>query len=511
MNYISTRGGSVSVPSAVAIKQGLAPDGGLYLPETIPALSSDSLRSLLSMDYPHRAAEILSLFLTDFTKEELLADCAAAYGEKFSLVSPIQKSSAAPLLQLTERLSVLELWHGPTCAFKDMALQLTPRLLSRALQKTHETRTALILVATSGDTGKAALDGFCDIPQTAIQVYYPENGVSAAQKRQMITQEGSNVDVIAIHGHFDDAQNGVKRIFANPETAKTLDAQNCFLSSANSINWGRLVPQIAYYVSAYCDLATAGRIQIGEKVNFTVPTGNFGNILAAFIAKQMGLPIGRLICASNTNHVLTDFLTTGIYDRNRPFHVTLSPSMDILISSNLERLLYLIAGSEKTKKWMESLASAGRYELDSVTHREIAANFIGDYASEEACLDRIASVWQRMGYLIDPHTAVAMTAAERYLADPGDNAPMIVVSTASPYKFTPAVARALGLSHIGTQSDTDELTYFRSISEYTHTAPPAPLTEVYRKPIRFSRTVASDQMTDSVITFANSLNSKKHP
>ncbi len=494
MNYISTRGGSAPVSSAVAIKQGLAPDGGLYLPESIPALSAELLSSLTSMDYPHRATEILSLFLTDYTKEELLADCTAAYSERFL-------PEAAPLKVLSSELSVLELWHGPTCAFKDMALQLTPRLLSRALVKTGEKRTALILVATSGDTGKAALDGFCDIPQTAIQVYYPEKGVSAAQKRQMITQEGSNVDVVAISGHFDDAQSGVKQIFGSSETAKALDAQNTFLSSANSINWGRLVPQIAYYVSAYCDLVNAGGVKMGNKVNFTVPTGNFGNILAGFIAKKMGLPIGKLICASNANNVLTDFFATGVYDRNRPFHVTLSPSMDILISSNLERLLCMMAGPEKTKAWMESLASSGRYELDGETFAMIAEHFAGDYASEEACLDRIASVWSRFGYLIDPHTAVAMTAAERYLADPADSAPMIVVSTASPYKFTPAVAKALGLPDVDS-----EPARFEQVGAFTGTVAPAPLTEVYSKPVRFEGCIEPAAMTETVLSFAAKLN-----
>lgn len=337
MKFHSTRDeAKVGYDSAVVIKQGLAADGGLFVPESIPTLTEEEIHSLLHADYATRAATILGKYLTDYTPEELSADCRAAYSTE-SFVG-----GAAPLIAVDETIFSLELWHGPTAAFKDMALQIMPRLLSRALVKTGETRTALILVATSGDTGKAALEGYRDIPGVQMLVFYPADGVSRVQKLQMATQLGGNVDVCAIHGNFDDAQNGIKRIFSDRDAASKLNERGYFLSSANSINWGRLVPQIAYYVSAWLDLLNAGKLKQGEPFNVCVPTGNFGNIFAAYLAKQMGVPIGRLICASNRNNILTDFLATGTYDRNRAFHTTMSPSMDILISSNLERLLYFM-------------------------------------------------------------------------------------------------------------------------------------------------------------------------
>ena len=360
MKFQSTRDqNAAKLSAAQVIKQGLAADGGLFVPEEIPALTFDEIRALCDVDYPTRAARILGKFLTDYTEEELLADCKAAYAET-SFVG-----GAAPLVALDDTVHSLELWHGPTAAFKDMALQIMPRLLSRALVKTGEERTALILVATSGDTGKAALEGYKDIERIKIAVFYPENGVSRVQKLQMQTQTGDNVYVCAINGNFDDAQTGVKQIFSDPAAAKALDEKGYFLSSANSINWGRLAPQIVYYVSAYCDLLSAGRIQMGDKINVTVPTGNFGNIFAAYLAKLMGLPIDQLICASNKNNILTDFLATGTYDRNRAFHLTMSPSMDILISSNLERLLYLTAGAERTAAYMAELNKNGVYRVDA--------------------------------------------------------------------------------------------------------------------------------------------------
>ena len=361
MNYISTRGYGVKegqpATAAGAIKQGLAPDGGLYMPENIPMLEKGELEKLAGMSYPERAATVLSKFLTDYTYEELLADCSEAYSEaRFP-------GGAAPVSALGSKMRILELWHGPTAAFKDMALQIMPRLFVRALKKTGEKRTALILVATSGDTGKAALEGYKDVDGVKIAVFYPVDGVSRVQKLQMATQEGGNVDVFAVKGNFDDAQNGVKKIFSDLEMKKALDEKGYFFSSANSINWGRLAPQIVYYISAYCDLVSSGDIALGEKIDICVPTGNFGNIFAAYIAKRMGLPVGKFVCASNKNNILTDFLNTGVYDRNRAFHTTMSPSMDILISSNLERLLYLVAGSEQTAAYMKELNATGKYKV----------------------------------------------------------------------------------------------------------------------------------------------------
>lgn len=489
MNYISTRGGNEVVSSAQAIKQGIASNGGLFMPENIPALTSQNVTELLSLSYPERAAKILSMFLEDYSEEELLDYSQAAYGEQFV-------GGAAPVVSIDSNLKVLELWHGPTCAFKDMALQIMPRLLSGALEKTGEKRQALILVATSGDTGKAALEGYKDVKNISIMVFYPENGVSKAQKQQMVTQEGSNVNVCAIKGNFDDAQSGVKKIFGDKDFAKALDEKGFFLSSANSINWGRLAPQIVYYVSAYCDLINQNEIKLGDVIDVCVPTGNFGNILAAYIAKKMGLPIGRLICASNQNNVLTDFLNTGVYDRNREFHLTVSPSMDILISSNLERLLYLMAGPEKCAKYMKELSKNGRYEVDAETLAKIKEDFAGYYCGEDDCLAEIANTFDKNGYLADTHTAVALHCARVAASDRAT----AVASTASPYKFAPAVAKALGLSSDG---EINEL--FVSINEKSGMAIPSPLTDVLTKPVRFTKVIEVSEMPASVLDFTKSL------
>ncbi|MBE6618427.1 MAG: threonine synthase [Ruminococcaceae bacterium] len=490
MNYVSTRGQSESVSSAMAIKQGIAPDGGLYMPESIPALTEDMLRELCELSYSERAAKVMSLFLSDYTYDELLTDCKLAYGDNFD-------GYAAPVVNAGDKMRVLELWHGPTCAFKDMALQIMPRLLSRALVKTGEERTALILVATSGDTGKAALEGYRDVERTKISVYYPVNGVSRAQKLQMTTQEGSNVNVCAISGNFDDAQSGVKKIFANRDFAAELDKKGYFLSSANSINWGRLVPQTVYYVSAWCDLVKKGDIAFGDKIDICVPTGNFGNILAAFLAKKMGLPVGRFVCASNSNNVLTDFFRTGTYDRNRDFHVTVSPSMDILISSNLERLLYLTAGAQKTRRYMEALAKDGKYTLDKEDFEKIISEFDGYYTSEDACTSEIKSIFDRYSYLVDTHTAVALDAAERYLAENKNAAKRIVIaSTASPYKFAPAVARSLGI-----EVPEGDAEIFSALSGASGTKVPTQLSAVLTKEIRFKKVIDPEEMQSSVLDF----------
>ena len=483
MNFCSTRDPAAATKTAAeVIKQGLAADGGLFVPTELPALTGGDIQLLRTMDYPTRAATLLGKFLTDYTAEELSADCHAAYNDASFPGGP------APLRDCGDGLYTLELWHGPTAAFKDMALQIMPRLLSRALVKTGETRTALILVATSGDTGKAALEGYRDVPGVRIIVFYPEDGVSAVQKLQMQTQTGSNVFVEAIRGNFDDAQTGIKKIFSDPAIAAELDRMGYTLSSANSINWGRLAPQIVYYVSAYCDLLNAGKIKPGEKVNVTVPTGNFGNILGACLAKHMGLPVGKLICASNKNNILTDFLRTGTYDRNRPFYLTMSPSMDILISSNLERLLYFTAGPARTAAYMKQLNETGAYTVDDDVFGAIKADFCGYFADEAACADTIRRVFLQ-NYLIDTHTAVAYSAALQYRQETHDRAPMIVASTASPFKFAADVYRSL----YG-ECPHDPLTTLDDLSKRAGQPVPYPLAGIGERTVRFTGVCNKEDM-----------------
>lgn len=487
INYISTRGNTKPVSSAQAIKQGLADDGGLFMPEVIPSLTKEDFDFLKKAAYPERAAYIMSKFLTDYTYEELLEDCNESYSEtRFP-------GGAAPLTDI-DSLRLLELWHGPTCAFKDMALQVMPRLLSRALTKTGEKRIAFILVATSGDTGKAALEGYKDVDGIKIMVFYPVDGVSRVQKLQMSTQEGSNVTVCAIKGNFDDAQNGVKKIFGNAETAKLLDENAHFFSSANSINWGRLVPQIVYYVSSYCDMVNKGDIKDGETVNVCVPTGNFGNIFAAYIAKLMGLPVNRFICASNCNNILTDFIQSGIYDRNRAFHTTMSPSMDILISSNLERLLYVIAGSDRTADYMKKLNTEGVYTVDSDVMAKISENFSGYFCAEEDTAKTIKDTFDKYHYLIDTHTAVAVKCAKEYMAETGDERKIIVASTASPYKFASNVYTSLTGS-----TKENEFDALKAVEEISGSPIPAPLASLESKKVRFDRVIEPGDMTSEVL------------
>lgn len=482
MVYVSTRNKNLRVSAAQAIAMGIAPDGGLFCPTAFPRLSHDAFVQLMRMDYKQRAAMILGKFLTDFTAEELAHFTEQAYAdEKFG------GKDTVPLVSLADDVHMLELWHGPTCAFKDMALQMLPHLLTASLKKTGETRTCCILVATSGDTGKAALEGFADVPGTKIMVYYPVDGVSPMQKLQMVTQQGENVEVVAIKGNFDDAQSAVKRIFTDTETAKRLDAQGLMFSSANSINWGRLAPQIAYYVSAYCDLLRAGKIQHGQTVNVCVPTGNFGNILAAYIAKQMGVPLGKLICASNQNNVLTDFFAQGgVYDRNRPFYTTDSPSMDILISSNLERLLFFLSGQNDAmvKEMMDALAKDGRYDVSGVLGTQLAADFAAGFCDDAQTAHTIKKVFEEQKYLCDTHTAVAIHVCEQYRAQSGDHAPVIVASTASPFKFCKPVAAALG--H---QIDTNGTEQLAALEAVSGCKAPAPLAALGAKTPRFDRVV----------------------
>ena len=492
MKYRSTRTqNGEAVSAAYAIKNGIAPDGGLYMPEVIPTLTNADITALADMTYSERAARILSLYLTDYTEAELLEDCRIAYGEdRFP-------GGATPIRDIDGRVYSLELWHGPTCAFKDMALQIMPRLLSRALKKTGETRTALILVATSGDTGKAALEGYRDVDGVKILVFYPTDGVSRIQKLQMMTQEGNNVGVLGITGNFDDAQSGVKRIFGNTEIAAALNEENVFLSSANSINWGRLAPQIAYYVSAYCDMLKLGKIKLGEPLDIAVPTGNFGNIFAAYLARRMGVPLGRLICASNANDVLTDFLESGVYDRNRAFHMTTSPSMDILISSNLERLIHQCFGAERTAECMKNLADIGTYSLAEEEIASIKEIFCGYCCTEEETAARIRDVFASYGYLMDTHTAVGYHAADRYLAESGSRVPIVLASTASPYKFAPAVYSAVteNIAPEGTAALT-------ALEQCSGTKVPAPLSGLDSKTIRHNRTIAPSDMEREVLAFA---------
>ncbi len=495
MNYYSTRSTdrTVSYSAAEVIKTGLAPDGGLFMPESIPTIDGAFLSSLCELSYPERAAKILKLFLTDYTEEELLACAKAAYEVTFDgYAAPVSKFSDS-------EKRVLELWHGPTCAFKDMALQIMPRLLSLALKKTGETRKAHILVATSGDTGKAALEGYKDVEQVCITVFYPVDGVSRMQKRQMATQEGGNVKVVAINGNFDDAQTGVKRIFADEDIRARLSEDGMFLSSANSINFGRLAPQIVYYVSAYCDLLKEGDIREGDRIDITVPTGNFGNIFAAYLAKRMGLPIGTLICASNKNDILTDFLTTGVYDRNRPFYTTMSPSMDILISSNLERLLWLLAGPEKTARYMSDLQKTGRYEVEKDVLAAIKEEFRAYSCNEENCGATIRSTFDTYSYLVDPHTAVALYAAECFRKDAQTGRRNVIASTASPYKFASSVLSALGEP---TDGKTDEQ-LIGALASVSKTSAPVPLASLSGKPIRFTETVENDKESMAACLFSH--------
>ena len=492
MNYISTRGISKECEaSAYAIKTGLASDGGLFMPEEIPSLSTDELEELISLPYAERAAKILSKFLTDYTYEELLSDTKSAYCENSFGSHP------APVTRIDDDTYMLELWHGPTCAFKDMALQIMPKLFVRALRKCGEERTALILVATSGDTGKAALEGYKNVDGTKIKVFYPVDGVSRIQKLQMQTQEGDNVSVSGIFGNFDDAQNGVKRIFSDAKMAEALNEEGVFLSSANSINWGRLVPQIVYYVSAYCDMVKSSAINLGDKIDVCVPTGNFGNIFAGYIAKLMGLPIEKLVCASNANNVLTDFLRTGVYDRNRSFHATMSPSMDILISSNLERLLYTVIGTKKTAEYMKSLAECGRYELSADELSRISEHFVGYFTTEEETSLSIKNAYENKKRLIDTHTAVAYNAARAYMNDYKAERRMLVVSTASAYKFAADVYRSLS-----SKAASSDLEAPYELETYTGVTMPSPISALRGKPTLHKESIDTDCMEAATLDFA---------
>ncbi|MBR1761419.1 MAG: threonine synthase [Schwartzia sp.] len=492
MNYVSTRGKSEPVSSAQAILQGIAGDGGLFVPTEIPKVDADFLKALTGLSYADRAKKILGLFLTDYSDEEIGRCVESAYGG-----GKFDDEAVAPVRSVGD-VSVLELWHGPTSAFKDMALQLLPRLLSEALKKTGETKETLILVATSGDTGKAALAGFADVPQTKIMVFYPEGGVSEMQRLQMVTQAGGNVSVVAVKGNFDDAQGGVKEIFGDTAFAAKLGEAGVRLSSANSINWGRLVPQIVYYFSAYADMVKAGTIQNGAPVNFTVPTGNFGNILAGFYARQMGLPVGKLVCASNRNNVLTDFLQTGYYDRNRDFFKTISPSMDILVSSNVERMLYHMTGDPSgVRGWMEALATEGRYDAGVGMIQRFQNYFWAGWADDEKTKATIREVYETEHYVLDTHTAVAWTVAREYRRRTHDERPMVVVSTASPYKFSGSVLEALGGDATG-----EPFALLASLEQKSGMTAPKGLAALKDAQTLHEGSCEKEKMRDAVLAFA---------
>ena len=488
MKYISTRNKQERVSAAQAIVAGMAPDGGLYLPESIPALERAEFDLLKEKDYVFRAAYLMQKYLDEFTQEEL-TECAAEAYAKFD-------GDPAPTVKLDEGLYMLELWHGPTLAFKDVALTLLPRLLALCKKKLGITSDTKILVATSGDTGKAALEGFKEVPGTSVTVFYPSDGVSQMQKLQMMTQEGSNLSVYGVKGNFDDCQSAVKALFADEELAAACRSHNVTLSSANSINWGRLLPQIVYYVSSYLDLWDEGQIAFGDPVDFCVPTGNFGNILAGWYAAQMGLPVAKLICASNENRVLFDFFRTGTYDRNRPFKLTTSPSMDILISSNLERLIYQICGRDAgvDAALMAGLQAEGRYTVTEAMKEQLS-DFAAGYATEEETADTIRRVYERTGYVMDTHTAVAARVYGKYREETGDGTKTVIASTASPYKFVKSVLAAIDPEAYGRQ---EELALLPELERLSCVEMPRAVQEILCAQVRHTRECDADRMRETV-------------
>lgn len=476
MKYQSTRDSRLRVSASEAIVRGLAPQSGLFVPEEFPRADLDAWKHL---SYPELAQKVLGCYLTDYSTDFLKQATESTYGAAFG-------GKAGRTVQVHEGLYALELWHGPTCAFKDYALQLMPKLLVEAKRNLGRSETTRILVATSGDTGKAALAGYAGLEGIEISVFYPNAGTSEIQRLQMVTQTGDNVQIYAVEGNFDDAQTGVKRVFADASVAQELEARDIRLSSANSINWGRLAPQIIYYFYAYFRLAEQGKVAWGEPVDFCVPTGNFGDILAGYYAKRMGLPVGRLVCASNKNNVLTDFIRTGTYDARRTFYKTTSPSMDILISSNLERLLYHVSGSsEKVAAWMEDLAKTGSYTVDADTLAKIQESFAAGFAGDAEGAEEIRSRFEQDHYLCDTHTAVAFRVA----GDCRTAAPMVVLSTASPFKFPRDVLEALGIS-----APESDFAAMAALTEKTGEQAPQSLRQLDSLPVRFTQVIAPDEI-----------------
>ena len=488
--YSSTRGDKSRMKASEAILRGLAPDGGLFVPDHIPQLEK-SMRELAELSYQDTAYEVMKLLLTDYTEEELRYCISHAYDSKFDTeeIAPLSEADGAYFL---------ELYHGATIAFKDMALSILPYLMTTAAKKNAVKNEIVILTATSGDTGKAALAGFADVPGTRIIVFYPKHGVSPIQEQQMVTQKGDNTCVIGIEGNFDDAQTGVKKIFTDPELASYMDSKGFQFSSANSINIGRLVPQIVYYVYSYCKLLKEGRIADDESINVVVPTGNFGNILAAYYAGKMGVPIAKFICASNSNKVLFDFFKTGEYDRNRDFVLTSSPSMDILISSNLERLIYHIAGNsaEADASYMEQLSRDGRYEITDEMREQLSC-FYGGFATEEETSEAISDLFRNHSYLIDTHTAVAASVYKKYRAESGDTAATVIASTASPYKFTRSVMNALGEG----DDSCDDFELADRLSALSGVSVPAAVESIRNAEVRHKTVVEKNQMESAVKAF----------
>ncbi len=493
MSFFSTRGGSC-VTSSQAILRGLAPDGGLYVPAMFPPVSSEKLARLSQMSYTERAVEILKLYLEDFSLSEIENAVKAAYSaERFD------DPAIAPIKKLDGSTWVLELFHGPTLAFKDMALQLLPHLTKLSAIKNGEDREVSILVATSGDTGKAALEGFRDVPGTSCTVFYPQDGVSDVQRLQMVTTDGNNTHVIAVKGNFDDAQTGVKELFSSEDFASRMNGRGKVLSSANSINFGRLVPQVVYYFSAYADLIASGAIGNGDQVNFCVPTGNFGNILAAYYARAMGLPIGRLICASNRNNVLTDFFNQGIYSTHRTFFKTMSPSMDILVSSNLERLLYEAADRDGAliSVWMKQLKECGSYSVGDQRREWLESVFWGGCADDNETLREIGACFTNNGYLMDTHTAVAGHVLNEYRKATGDTTPAVIVSTASPYKFAADVLR--GIAGKDATEGLDAFACSEELENRTGIPMPSQVKKLRELPVRHHAVCEKDAMGDAVL------------
>lgn len=489
MLYRSTRGKSPEASASEVIVRGIAPDGGLYVPSEIPEFLPGELVELAGLPYAGRALAVLNKFLDDFAPEELARCVNMAWGEG----SRFDREGVAPI-KAVEDVYMMELWHGPTCAFKDAALQFLPHALDASRRSLGIKEKTLILVATSGDTGKAALEGFRDVPGTHCAVFWPEGGVSGVQRLQMLTQRGGNVSAIAVRGNFDDAQTGVKRIFSDEAIQKRMKSAGWAMSSANSINWGRLVPQIAYYVSAWCELFAAGEVHQNEEIDFVVPTGNFGNILAAWYARAMGVPIGRLICASNRNRVLTDFFNRGVYDIRRPFYKTISPSMDIIISSNLERLLFEVSGrdGDAVSSLMDDLKNTGVYVVAPEVRREMAEVFVAGSADDVETSDCIRDVYEGMGYLLDPHTAVGW----KVWKEMENSRKTVIVSTASPYKFAGDVLNALeeeSMPRDGGKADCDRL------FELTGVEMPAPVRELWSLPVLHTQACEKEGMDKALL------------
>ncbi len=493
MKYVSTRDNFPKVESAEAIKLGMVPPGGLFVPEEIPVVPEDSLAAMTGKSYQEIAREILKLYLTDYSALEIDECIDKAYNE-----TNFGHPDIAPLHKLDDNSYVLELWHGPTAAFKDIALQIMPHFLVKAVQKTGSQKEIIILVATSGDTGKAALEGFKNVPGVKIIVFYPYQGVSKVQELQMTTTDGDNTYAAAVNGNFDDCQNAVKEIFGDEEFNQYLSTKGYELSSANSINWGRLLPQIVYYFWAYLDLMAQKSIYPGDKINFVVPTGNFGNILAAYYAYRMGLPVGKLICASNENKVLTDFFNTGVYNRKRDFIKTSSPSMDILISSNLERFLFEIGTHDggKIRDWIGQLTTEGRFVIDPETHRKIGDILVAGYAGEAETFDTIRQVYLKYGYTVDTHTAVGLRVYFDYVKETGDRTVTVIDSTASPFKFNKAVLEAVkGQNSV---KDKDEFEILQDLSAASKMEIHPGLINLDVKPVRHNRVISQGDIRRTV-------------